>query len=511
MNKSDARIQELRAQLSSIDVQREKVISELAHLQHEQLAIPAKCPAAFLRSSISFPDALVTKKSSEEDKISFFMNLFKVREDVFAERFESRKTGRSGYQPVCANQWKRPLCQKPKIKCSRCQHRILVPLSSDIIRNHLSGKLTVGGYALLSNEKCNFLAVDFDKEGWKDDARSFLQVCQTYGISPALERSRSGNGGHVWIFFSHEVPARTARQMGSFLLTETMDTRPAIGLDSYDRLFPNQDVMPKGGFGNLIALPLQRIPSKEGNSLFVDDQLRVYNDQWAFLSSLALLAPSLAEKLAEKARITGRITGIKPVPIDESADDPWTLPPSRKIVVPRSAFDKVPVDIRIILSDEIYIPKEKLPPALLNGIVRLAAFQNTEFYRAQAMKLPVYGKPRIIGCASDIGKCIGLPRGCLYELKSLLADWGINVVITDERNIGTPINLHFQGILRKTQEDAFKNLMAHDIGVLSASTAFGKTIVAIKIISARKVNTLIVVHRRQLMEQWIERLVTFLN
>ncbi len=506
-----SRIQQLENQLKDIDSQRDSIFAELAILNKQHHNDHMNREIRIDWSPATFPDAKITKKSTLEEQIDLYLRLFKVRTDVFAERFESKKTKKSGYQPVCINTWRRPLCQKPAIKCSACRHRCYASLKSFVVQEHLAGKITIGGYALLPNEKCGFLAADFDKDGWHNDARAFIATCRKYGLQPALERSRSGNGGHVWLFFEEEISAYTARQMGSFLLTDTMEQRPEIGLDSYDRLFPNQDTLPKGGFGNLIALPLQRIPAEKGNSLFVDEQFRVFKDQWAYLSSLKPIKASQITALAEMAKNSGRILGVHPVSLDESTDDPWTLPASRQNKRWHPSLENVPNIINIVLSDEIYVPKSDLPSSLLNEVIRLAAFQNPEFYRAQAMKLPVYGKPRIIGCASDSGKYVGLPRGCVDDLQQLLDGWHIKAIFEDKRNKGISIPYTFQGTLRNNQQQAYESLIKYETGVLSASTAFGKTVLAIKLIAKRQTNTLILVHRKQLLEQWIERLCSFLN
>lgn len=497
---------ELEARLAALDVERETLHAKIREVRAGSLS-----PKPQGYSTRTFPNAPLNKVSPALEKIRFLLDLIHGRRDAYAVRFENRKTGKSGYQPACANLWRRPLCQKPKVKCHECHHRMLVPLSEDVIAQHLAGETTVGIYPLLAAEECWFVAADFDKEGWQDDALAFAEVCRAHGLDPAFERSRSGKGGHVWLFFEGAVPARAARQMAAALITATMASRPSIGLDSYDRLFPNQDTMPKGGFGNLIALPLQRVPAQTGNSLFVDDDLRPYADQWAFLSSLRRAPAALVEQLAEKARATGKIIGVRPVSLLEGQDDPWTLPPSRRPARVLRTTGSAPQSVEIVLSDEIYVPKAGLPPALLNEVVRLAAFQNPEFYRAQAMRLPVYGKPRVVGCASDDGRHIGLPRGCLEDLELLLAEWGVRPHVDDKRFPGRPISVRFVGQLRPEQLRAMEVLRKHDFGILAAGTAFGKTVVAISLLAARGVNTLVLVHRRQLMDQWIERLVTFLD
>jgi hypothetical protein len=208
--------------------------------------------------------SVIDSHSSAPAKITLFRSLFRGREDVYPRRFESRKTGKSGYSPACANEWVRGVCEKPRVKCAECDNRRFLPVTDDVIRWHLSGhddagqSFVAGVYPLLQDESCFFLAIDFDKEAWQQDVSAFLDTCRELKLEAALERSRSGRGGHVWFFFVDAIPAALARKLGSFLLTETMERRPDIGLDSYDRLFPNQDTLPQGGFGNLIALPLQK-------------------------------------------------------------------------------------------------------------------------------------------------------------------------------------------------------------------------------------------------------------
>ncbi len=338
-----------------------------------------------------------------------------------------------------------------------------------------------------------------------------LRTCRRWALPAFLERSRSGNGAHLWFFFAAAVTARLARDLGSFLLTETMENRPEVGLGSYDRLFPNQDTLPKGGFGNLIALPLQKQARANFNSVFLDDELNAYEDQWAFLASVRRISRAQCEAVVAEARTKERIVGVRPVLTLEADDDaPWTAPPSRRRKEPPIA-GPLPERVEVVLGDQIYIGKEHLPPALLNRLVRLAAFQNPEFYRAQAMRLPVYGKPRIIQCAEDHPHHLAVPRGCLSEVDVMLKGLGIKPVLRDERNGGRPITVSFKGDLRAEQMVAAKAMLAHDTGVLAATTAFGKTVLAAWLIAQRGVSTLVLVHRQQLLEQWVERLSTFLG
>src|SRR5215218_9879644 len=277
----------------------------------------------------------VNQTSSAEAKIALFRSLFRGREDVYPRRFESRKTGRSGYAPACANEWVRGVCEKPRIKCAECPNRRFLPVTDDVIHWHLSGRdpqgepFVAGVYPLLLDETCFFLAVDFDKAGWRDDATAFLEACRRLNLAAALERSRSGRGAHVWFFFEEAIPAALARRLGSHVLTETMERRPDIGLDSYDRLFPNQDTMPHGGFGNLIALPLQKRARDQGNSVFLDETLTPWPDQWAFLASMRRIDRAQVEAVVQAAERCGRILGVRLPPDDEDAE-PWVAPPSRR-------------------------------------------------------------------------------------------------------------------------------------------------------------------------------------
>ncbi|PYI87734.1 MAG: restriction endonuclease subunit R [Verrucomicrobia bacterium] len=363
---------------------------------------------------------------------------------------------------------------------------------------------------MFRDETCFFLAVDFDGESWQQDAQAFVETCRGIEVPTALERSRSGNGAHAWFFFEEAIPAGLARKLGSHILTETMEQRPEIGLKSYDRLFPNQDTLPKGGFGNLIALPLQKAARQRGNSVFVDDRFRAHADQWAFLASIRRISRAQVETIVRIADSRGRVIGVRVAAAEEEDDDPWTAPPSRRRKEP-PIVGVLPEKLELILGDQIYIGKENLAPAVRNRLVRLAAFQNPEFYRAQAMRLPTYDKPRIIACAEDHPKHIALPRGSLEEVWQMLEALNIQPVLRDERCGGDPLNVSFCGALRREQQVAAQALLKHDMGVLAATTAFGKTVVAAWLIAQRGVNTLVLVHRQQLQEQWIERLSSFLG
>lgn len=461
-------------------------------------------------------DSPLNYRSSVEAKITLFRSLFRGRDDVYPRRFESRRTGRSGYQPACGNEWIRGLCEKPSVKCAECPNRRFMVVTDEAIRQHLSGlddkgrDFAMGVYPMLLDETCFFLAVDFDKAHWREDAGAFLQTCRGMKVPAALERSRSGNGGHVWLFFDEAIPAAVARKLGAHILTETMERRPDIGLDSYDRFFPNQDTLPRGGFGNLIALPLQKKPRERGNSVFLDERFIPYGDQWAFLSKISKISRREAEEIVREAEGRGRVVGVRFASAEEDDTEPWSAPPSRHRREP-PIIEPLPTNMELVLSNEIYIAKDSLPVALRNRLLRLAAFQNPEFYKAQAMRVPTYDKPRVIACAEDHPHHVSLPRGCLEDVQQLLSGLRVKSVIRDERCAGKPLDAVFRGELRPEQQAAADALLQHETGVLSATTAFGKTVIAAWLIARRGVNTLVLVHRRQLVDQWVERLSTFLD
>jgi superfamily II DNA or RNA helicase len=443
--------------------------------------------------------------SSTQEKVALFRRLFRGRDDVYALRWQSNSNGRSGYAPACANEWRPGICEKPRISCRDCNHRELLPLSDAAIYGHLAGDHTIGLYPLLDNDHCHLLAVDFDEQDWRNDARAFLRSCRKLAVPAALEISRSGDGAHVWVFFEEAVSAREARQLGAALISHTCNATRQLQLSSYDRLFPNQDTLPKGGFGNLIALPLQKEPRQRGCSVFVDDDLQPYPDQWAYLATLQRLSVAGLQTLIQSA--TG---GVHPLDLafidEEDLATPW------KSAVPLSRLrGPLPTSLILTLADRLYVERSGLPQPLLNRLIRLAAFANPAFYKAQAMRLSVWDKPRVIGCAENFPQHMALPRGCLEPVQTLLQEQGISWELVDERQNGSPLELVFTGQLRDDQEAAVDAMLRHDIGVLQAPTAFGKTVVAAAILARRAVNTLVLVHRAELLRQWQERLHAFLD
>lgn len=513
--KIDQLIEKAEEELTKLNTERAKVIDQLQTLRLERTQVdhpPSQLPLSINKVSL-------TNDSSQDAKIALFRTLFKGREDVYPRRFESAKTGKGGYQPACQNEWVRGICKKPKIKCRDCDNQSYYPITDEVIRNHLmgvdpsatSGKdFTIGVYPMLEDETCWFLAADFDKDTWMDDVSVFLETCHSHNVPSILERSRSGNGGHVWIFFQEPIPVDLARRLGSYLLTRTMESRPEIGLDSYDRLFPSQDTMPRGGFGNLIALPLQKKPRESNNSVFVDETFQPYPDQWEFLSSVHRMTRDEAESIVDEASQYGDFLGIPIAVSAEEDDEPWIISPSKQQKA-KPIKTPLPDSISLVLGNQIYITKEEITPPLKNQFIRLAAFQNPEFYKAQAMRLSTFNKPRVINCCEDFPNHIGLPRGCQDDVIELLEHHKIKPKIIDERFPGNSIDIQFQGLLKPEQQEAADKMLTEDTGVLSAPAGFGKTVIAAYMIAKRKTNTLVLVHRRQLLHQWIAQLANFLD
>jgi superfamily II DNA or RNA helicase len=445
-------------------------------------------------------------KLSTDEKVALFRRLFRGRTDVYPVRWENSTTGISGYSPVCVNDRRHGICEKPRIKCADCNHRQMKPLSDQVIYEHLAGKRTVGVYPLLTDDTCHFLAADFDEAEWREDAKAFIQSCRELGVPAALEISRSGNGAHAWIFFVGTVSARDARRLGTAIISHTCARTRQLKLESYDRLFPNQDSMPKGGFGNLIALPLQKAPRERGCSVFVDGDLRPYHDQWAFLATIQPMPAHDIEPTILRA--TGNSHPLDVNFIDEEDQkEPWKRPSpaTKKLIGP------MPKSLTVTFANLMYFEKAQLPQSLANRLIRLAAFQNPEFYKKQAMRFSVWKEPRVIGCAENYPNHIALPRGCLDAALDLLRENAIDVELVDERCSGEPIEVVFAGTLRLDQEAAVAAMLHHDSGVLCAPTAFGKTVTSAAMIARRGVNTLVLVHRTELLKQWQERLQSFLG
>jgi superfamily II DNA or RNA helicase len=446
-----------------------------------------------------------------EEKVRIFRSFFRGRTDVFPTRFVSGKTGKAGYAPACANKFVRGVCELPKVKCGDCSNQAFLPADERAILDHLRGRHVMGAYPLLQDETCWFLAADFDKASWQEDVGAFRETCRELGVPCAIERSRSGNGAHAWFFFRTPAPASLARKMGCYLITETMSRRHELRMDSYDRLFPNQDTMPRGGFGNLIALPLQHEARKQGNTLFVDESFQPWPDQWSLLASLPRMCPDQVESIAREAMQSGLVLGIRhPEPAEDEDSLPWMRPPSGRHA-PEKFAEPLPAEVGAVQAQRIFIEKDGLPSPLLNQIKRLAAFQNPEFYKKQKMRLSTALTPRVIACAQDFGQHVAVPRGCLGALERLLSGHSVRLAVDDQRVEGDPIEFEFSGELTQVQKQAARALLAHDTGVFVAPPGIGKTVLGTYMVARRQRSTLVLVHRRPLLDQWVAQLSMFLG
>ena len=448
---------------------------------------------------------------SLEEKVSLFSSLFKGREDVFAKRWSSKASGKSGYQPVCLNEWNRQLCNKKKYKCAQCPNRQFKGLEYDDIYKHLEGKDAegcdvIGIYVVLIDNHCKFLCVDFDdkqcEHGYQNDVLAFVDVCNAWEIPCSIERSRSGNGAHVWIFFKEALAAIKARKLGNAILTEAMNRDGRVSLKSYDRVFPSQDHLSEGGFGNLVALPLQGKARKNGNSIFVDETFTPFEDQWAYLLTVRKTSESFIDKILVLHGLSSELGELSTT----SESKPWEAPVPQKIT-----NEDFPKELGCVKSDMLYVPLVGLSGKALNHIKRIASFKNPEFYAKQGMRLSTYNIPRIISCADVSEEYVALPRGCEDAIVELLMNNHVCYRMKDETNPGKCISVEFKGELREEQNAAIASLVAHNAGVLNGTTAFGKTVAAIGLIAKRKVNTLILVHTKALLEQWKSRLEEFLD
>jgi superfamily II DNA or RNA helicase len=441
-------------------------------------------------------------------KVEIFEKLFVGRKDVFARRWTNISTGKSGYQPVCDNEWIPSLCNKKQFKCHECPHRQFTPLGYMHLFNHLAGKNksgndVIGIYPLLADNTCHFLCVDFDdkscEHGYQEDVTAFVNICNEWCIPASIERSRSGNGAHVWVFFDGPIAASKARKLGNAIMMEAMDRTGRLSFKSFDRFFPNQDSVPEGGFGNLVALPLQGMARKDGNSVFVNGEFKAYDDQWDYLISIVRLSESQADSILRTHRTSMDLSKT-------SEEKPWEMPTPATI-----PSHSLPEEISVTLSNGIHIPLQHLPGKLISHLRRMASFSNPEFYKRQNMRLSTYSTPRIISCASLSDDSIILPRGCEDSLRQLFNSHHIQMHMKDETTAGNPIQVSFKGELREEQRAAIESLTSHRNGVLFATTAFGKTVTAIGLIAKLKINTLILVHTQALKEQWVQRINEFLS
>ena len=490
--------------MTSIQQQIDAIDVKLKKLESEQAKLLSKRSALLTSRKHSSQNLIFTPAQ----KVQLFGSLFKGRQSIYAKKWTNKK-GVTGFSVACDNEWKPNICEKPRVKCGDCPNKLFTDISDRTLFDHLSGKMIVGVYPLLENNTCHFLASDFDKHGWQESVIAMANACDIYEVPCAIEVSQSGNGGHLWMFFSEAVEARDARSLGFALLDKAMELQPKLSFDSYDRLFPNQDFLPVGGFGNLIALPLQKEARNLGFSQFVDRNLRTYTDQWDFLQKIDKISPAKLNTILSGTKRSDREKSealSESLPWEGSAKEPLT-----KLI----EIKNLPQSICITLANHLYFNLQDVPGELTAKLKRIASFSNPVFFKQQALRFSTNGIPRFISCARiekgpNNTQWLSLPRGCFDEVMDLLKLHTIEVTFDDKRYKGTRISkVKFLGQLKKDQTKVVNTMLKSHTGILHAPTAFGKTVAAIGIIAKRKVNTLILTHSKQLLAQWQERLKAF--
>jgi len=530
---STDRIGRIEARLAVLDTERAALHAELRHLRGTRapsIGVTSatlsdgdrdgnleECSGREPGAAQAAIEVLPPTSLSPTDKITLFRTRFAGRDDLFAQRWESRDGTRAGYAPACANEWRAGICEKPRVKCHECRHRNFVPVSDAVVREHLTGARTVGRYALDTASRCRFVVADFDHDGWRDDAMALLRTCRRLDVPALAEISRSGDGAHVWFFFDAPVPAARARRLTTALIERTCREERLLSLASHDRLIPGQDALSGAGFGSLVALPLQREPRTRGASVFVDDALEPFADPWAALADTPAIHADALVGLTE--RVEDGHPGLASLLRDPAAEDsPWDSPwgsPGRGGTARRSTasipVEDMPPSIRITLADAVYVERAALPQPAVYAVARLAAFANPHWFELTRANRSTWNTPRFVEKAEALPKHVRIPRGCFDAVTPLLEGAGTSVELTDERESGRPLDIRFKGTLRPDQRAAACDLLAHDTGVLHAPPGFGKTVTAAWLIAERARSTLVIVHTMALLAQWRSSLANFLG
>lgn len=495
------RIQQVRDRLLVVERERNELLRQLGDLERQAYL---DAPPIF-GAPLGQPPVMAVPVTAD-NRVSLFLTLFRCRESVYPQLWENKKKGTKGYAPVCDNDWASGLCNKPRVKCSECSHQSFRPLDEAAAKDHLLGKTTIGTYAIREDDTCVFLACDFDEKDWSDDVAVYRRAGLELGIDVAVERSRSGNGAHAWIFFAEPVSARLARLLGTMLLARTTERRHVLSVRSFDRFFPSQDYLPttRHGFGNLIALPLQKGPREAGNSVFVDDDMKPYPNQWTYLAGIRRLS-------SQELRSLVRETLVAPKNADERVD--LALETDRALIEREEKVTKltIPLEITVIRDEQVHIPLPGLPAALITRLRRLATFPNPKFYEMQRMRLPTYPLQRFIFAGELRETEIILPRGLIERASALLEKAGACLTIEDCRTTRKGLKVEFTGVLTDEQAAAAAAMRIHDIGIVVMPPGTGKTVLGCAMIAARKAPTLIIVHRQPLMDQWKARLQQFMT
>lgn len=446
----------------------------------------------------------VTHLSPAKEKIALFRSLFRGRDDVHATGYLAR-SGKIAYTPACTNAWNPGVCRRGKTKrpCDGCPGKSFAVLSDRNLVAHFQGKDArfrdvIGIYPMLADSSCWFLAADFDDAGWQEAAAAYRDAASRHGLACAMERSRSGEGAHVWIFFGEPIPAKMARQLGSLFLDDARRHCSKVGFDAYDRLFPTQDTLPKDGLGNLVALPLQGAAVRRGCSVFVDEDFHAYSDQWAYLAGVRRVSKQEVQQLLSEAQ--------------REAEKPGIYRRQRQLTESQGeAAVSLPETVEIQETGMLEIPRTGLPQALVADIEQLAVIANPEFFAKQRMHERIWNTPRYLWFGEEDKDTIRLPRGCLDRLCELLEERGARVAIADRRGSGRQLHATFMGELAKEQQAAFEALSREEDGLLVAPTGFGKTVIAARLIAEKQVSTLVLVPRSPLLAQWKQSLERFLS
>ena len=461
------------------------------------------------------------KKFDVTDKIAsdFFMMFCRGRKDVYDLRYTNPKTGKNGYYSQCFNRWDRGchIQKKDGVRCKDCELRAYKPVTLPLIKAHMNGTDPNGNdvvaiYPMLENNLCQLLVFDFDNHAkgaeqedyaniddrWKEEINALRRICKNLDVDAVVERSRSGRGAHLWIFFKEMVPARLARRFGFALLEKGAESVNLKSFKYYDRMIPTQDALPEGGLGNVIALPLQGMALKSGNSAFIDENWNAYEDQLNVLAGTRRLTRQGIEDYLSLWYSTGSISE------DNGTDAPW----DKNSEIEAGSVKGV---VRIVLADRIYIDSTGMSNKTKRQLRRMATFSNKQYFQNQAMDMPNYDESRFIYLGSDEGKYIVLPRGLREEILKKFDNAGISYKIEDKRTKGQELNISFRGELRESQIPAVETMLENETGILHAATAFGKTVVCCDMIARRGISTLILVDRADLMNQWIKRLEEFLD